>query len=797
MSTAFNPYAEWLGLPAELTSPNHYALLGLPLLEADPAKVATAADRAMSKVRACKPGAHAPAWAQLLDDISAAKNCLTNPEQKSAYDELLRTGQTPAAAAPTVSNPAAANPNMYPPGSPQAPMDGTQVAPQAPLPAGNAAAVPAPTGYQQPAAALPNPMDPMAPMAVPGPAAPMAPMPQPVAAAPTYPQALPTPVAPVPQPIPGAPTGLPGQPVAMPQATPVGLPGQPVNPVPSAMPQAAPAAMPAPVQPVPVQAVPVQAVPVQAMPVQAMPVQAVPVQAMPAQAMPVQAAPVQAAPVQAAPVQAAPVVQQPASPRPQAAAAASVAATQPDVRGKRSATAMAVQRSGGGVMLPILIGGGVGMVVLLVVGVAFYLGKSEPEVYEEQVAVVDPSEPPPVLKRVDKSELPQAPVAQEIPTTPEPESTPAPSPPPMEMTTQTPGSEMEPTPDPSMSEEPADTGPTREELRRLAEALTAARTAIGKQDFALVDAELAKAEELVKAEDHQAKLRRLTLLADYVKKFREAIDRTIEGFDVGDQVPYNETVSFGIVEIGPNLLNVRVSGENRPYRLNELPPGLARRLGEMSLAKGTPETLAMQAAFISVMPKINDAELAKAREWWEQASSVPDVPDLVTAINDDYSLREDLANVPLNPDAMDELSGFMERLKDARTLKEFAAEYQSAIDEGIEKLEPEMELEIGRSTIVTIDEVLRDRIVVRVADLKRGFQRSDLPLGFAVAVADQTIPRDVPLAMVMKGAYYAERDRRHPQKQFREQVLAWWQAAGEANQDLQPVVAELAKQYPE
>ena len=144
---------------------------------------------------------------------------------------------------------------------------------------------------------------------------------------------------------------------------------------------------------------------------------------------------------------------------------------------------------------------------------------------------------------------------------------------------------------------------------------------------------------------------------------------------------------------------------------------------------------------------------------------------------------------------MEQLTGFVDRLKDERTIDEFAKEYQAAIDEGIKKLEPDMELEVGSSTIVKIQDVQPERILVEFAGLKRGYRRDDLPRGFASALADQTIPRDVPLAMVMKGAYFAKRDG--PKKQFREQVLKWWQAAGEADPDLQPVIQELAKQYPE
>jgi len=358
-----------------------------------------------------------------------------------------------------------------------------------------------------------------------------------------------------------------------------------------------------------------------------------------------------------------------------------------------------------------------------------------------------------------------------------------------EPTPPTPKPVLEPAPEPEKAK------PTREELRDLAKALKTSHDAIVEHNFAIAESELAKAETLAKSDDLRAKISRLKLLGEYVKEFRDAIDKTVEGFGIGDQVNFDGNISFGIVEKGPDRLIIRIGGTNRPYALNNLSPGLARRLGEMSLAKGEPKTLALQAAFVSLMPKATTTDIEKVKGWWEQASSISDVQDLIIAINDDYSLNVDLTNAPLDVNTMEQLTSFVDRLKDASTIDEFAKEYQVAIDEGIKKLEPEMELEVGGSTIVKIQEVQPERILVEFAGLKRGFRRADLPRGFASAIAEQSIPRDIPLAMVMKGAYFAKRDG--PKKQFREQVMKWWQQAGQDNPDLQPVIKELAKQYPE
>ncbi len=86
----FNPYVEWLGLSADVAEPNHYQLLGLPNFEADVAKIAVAADKAMSRVRGFRPGPNAKAWSKLLDELLLAKGRLLDADRKSEYDADLR-----------------------------------------------------------------------------------------------------------------------------------------------------------------------------------------------------------------------------------------------------------------------------------------------------------------------------------------------------------------------------------------------------------------------------------------------------------------------------------------------------------------------------------------------------------------------------------------------------------------------------------------------------------------------------------------------------------------------------------
>ncbi len=134
---SFNRYHEWLQLRADLTDPNFYQLCGLEPFEKDLDKIHVAIDRAVVKVRGFRPGSHAAEWARLLDELAAAKEVLTDPEKKVAYDQRLRR---PKPATPSTSAEpehadvapeiAAVNrdPNLYPPG----------MAPPSPAPHGSA-----------------------------------------------------------------------------------------------------------------------------------------------------------------------------------------------------------------------------------------------------------------------------------------------------------------------------------------------------------------------------------------------------------------------------------------------------------------------------------------------------------------------------------------------------------------------------------------------------------------------------------------------------------------------------------
>lgn len=95
---AFDPYHKWFGITRAQQPPDHYRLLGIELLEADPDVIDAAAEQRMTFLRACASGAHVAESQKLLNEVAAARICLLNPQTKREYDAQLvgKRDTTPA-----------------------------------------------------------------------------------------------------------------------------------------------------------------------------------------------------------------------------------------------------------------------------------------------------------------------------------------------------------------------------------------------------------------------------------------------------------------------------------------------------------------------------------------------------------------------------------------------------------------------------------------------------------------------------------------------------------------------------
>ncbi len=97
MAQSFDPYHIWLGIPPEDQPPDHYRLLGVKQFESNPDVLESAADQRMTHIRSFQTGKHAAESQKLLNELSAARHCLLNPEKRQPYDQALRAQQPQAA----------------------------------------------------------------------------------------------------------------------------------------------------------------------------------------------------------------------------------------------------------------------------------------------------------------------------------------------------------------------------------------------------------------------------------------------------------------------------------------------------------------------------------------------------------------------------------------------------------------------------------------------------------------------------------------------------------------------------
>lgn len=85
----FDPYHIWLGIPPDRRPPTHYELLGIRPDETNVDVINAALIRQSAYVRNFQKGKHTDDATRILNELSAANVCLTDPALRSAYDATL------------------------------------------------------------------------------------------------------------------------------------------------------------------------------------------------------------------------------------------------------------------------------------------------------------------------------------------------------------------------------------------------------------------------------------------------------------------------------------------------------------------------------------------------------------------------------------------------------------------------------------------------------------------------------------------------------------------------------------
>lgn len=698
MSEEFDPYREWLGFDNKTASTTYYKLLGLREFESDQNLIATAADKAIRKLRSQRPGPHSAAWSKILDELQDIKACLLDDRKKAAYDEDLRFAdefvkeleggvvRDPAPAAVTSSSRKSAAPPVkqdprYPPGMaprgstplstntreevelktspPSKPIDRKDSPFYPPMRQTDKAKPPASEASPAPDTASASPGD--APVSGNSPPSAATAGPAPMVSgfvqqSTFYPQPGAYPQQPAHYPPPaGYPQGYYPPQVQMLQ------PGYPYGGPPMAQPIGYGAPSPGPYGISP-PAAPMYGAPM-AMPLAPQAYMPQPVSPAPAALDPM--APV-AIPGMSPATAAIPVGTAVAAPSalppdsPPEGLLHSVDNPAMEVRGKSAAGVMlAAQKEKRSQRAMLFVGFG-GLMLILVALLAYVavtgklggtpVASNQPEkAATANVPQVTPISPEPVKPVTPPVPEPQpAPPAPKPPETkPEPNPEPKPEPVKPEPAKPEPPKPEPPKPEPPKPElkpdPPLAEMPTRDEAVQLGKALQQAKAAIGEFNFEEADAELAKADKLAKIPEHRDKLARLKEIGGYVKQFHERLVQAATGMDGGESFKVGSSTMVAMIEADQKQVILRVAGQNKAYQYADLPVGLAAALADMKLDKADPVARVLKGAFVAAHKNSTPDQLQQAKSWWEGATlGGADVSHLMPFLTDSYDLAKDL-----------------------------------------------------------------------------------------------------------------------------------------------------------
>ncbi|HEV3024728.1 MAG TPA: hypothetical protein VGX76_19765 [Pirellulales bacterium] len=621
----FNAYRAWLGVTSDANPPNHYELLGLPLLRAEPAKVADAFRRQVARVTPHLSGEHGAIADRILAELAAAKVELLTPTTKRMYDAKLASPKT-----------------------------SQQHAAPRPISAG---AMPAAASARTPTGQAPL-LQPQTRLGQ----APTSTAPQPAAAA--YPSSKPNESADIDDWLP---------PAADPELASSYVPG-------ATSAWEAPATHQGEVGPLPATQQPLSQVPMMAtaLPVAAVggyghqqPVaQAIPIAAVPSQygaqspmAVGVSAAPF-GVPMAATPVTAAtPIgyarVADPYSPGLPAAAQEpnpfmSVAASDPT--STPAARSPAPRTSSHAGMVAVVFA-----VVALAAAGSFFAFHSSTEPVAANTAgkvaaAADPSNgnggkqrhqgakskstagagqratPPDEATMVEDRAVESA-LDKAVPeeSANEPESTePEPADGGAMLGPEAP--DMQTTPksgEPAVPAPPPPAEATPRQLAAVKEALAAARTALGKRDLEAAQEQLDLATLDAVTPELEKELSRVQLLAEYVEHFWKAVSETLTMLQATEELTLDGAICT-VVDASADSLTIHVPGKNREFKLREIPTSLAVTLAERWLDKADDRTPLVIGAFLLADPKGDDDQ---ARRLFEQAAKSVDAAPLIAELD--------------------------------------------------------------------------------------------------------------------------------------------------------------------
>jgi hypothetical protein len=131
-------------------------------------------------------------------------------------------------------------------------------------------------------------------------------------------------------------------------------------------------------------------------------------------------------------------------------------------------------------------------------------------------------------------------------------------------------------------------------------------------------------------------------VAGYVKQFHDALVLAVQNFQAGEEIMVGGSTVVSVVETGPDKIVVRVTAQNRMYRLADLPVGLALAIVDYRLSADDPVNGVIRGAYLAVDKRRDPDTLAKAKNLWKEAlANGVEIGHLMPFLTDDYQLGSD------------------------------------------------------------------------------------------------------------------------------------------------------------
>ncbi|MEO2021450.1 MAG: hypothetical protein ABGX05_06445, partial [Pirellulaceae bacterium] len=168
--------------------------------------------------------------------------------------------------------------------------------------------------------------------------------------------------------------------------------------------------------------------------------------------------------------------------------------------------------------------------------------------------------------------------------------------------------------------------------------------ALGEKNFPLADEQLQEIEKLAgTTEELLEKYERLSLLAQYTRRFQSLWSDTVSNLDSGDELTVGSNELVLVVEVTDTHLTIK-SGKVYTYSLTELPPILELAIIQTRFNLKRAGPLMAAGAHYATRPAAKPEYLDKAREFWSHAAKLDATTAGMVAILSDNSNRPRLTS---------------------------------------------------------------------------------------------------------------------------------------------------------